>query len=115
MIGETIRNKREKLKSEDKRYSLRQVAMRVGIEPAYLSKVERNEVPPPSEKTLKKIAEELELDSDVFLAMAGKVSTDLIEIIRKRPKLFSELIRQLKTMPNHAILRIAREVTDGEW
>ena len=44
----------------------------------------------------------------MLLAMAGKVSSDLQEIIRKRPQLFADLIRQLKTMPDHAILRIAR-------
>jgi len=47
--------------------------------------------------------------------MAGKVSSDLQEIIRKRPQLFAELIRELKSMPDHAILRIARDVRDGDW
>jgi hypothetical protein len=39
----------------------------------------------------------------------------LREIIRKRPKEFGELIRQLRDAPDHAILRIARQVRDGEW
>ena len=51
----------------------------------------------------------------MLLAMAGKVSSDLLEIIRKRPELFADLIRQLKSMPDHAILRISRDVRDGEW
>jgi hypothetical protein len=35
--------------------------------------------------------------------------------IRRRPELFAELIRELKDMPDHAVLRIVREVRDGEW
>jgi len=51
----------------------------------------------------------------VLLALAGKVSGDLQTIIRRRPKLFAELIRTLKNQPNHAVLSIVREVRDGEW
>ena len=85
------------------------------MEPAYLSKIERGDVAPPSEATTVKLAKELGEDPDVMLAMAGKVSSDLQEIIRKRPKLFADLIRQLKQAPNHAILRIVREVREGDW
>ncbi|MEH6629135.1 MAG: helix-turn-helix transcriptional regulator [Motiliproteus sp.] len=115
MIGSELRQRREQLKASDRRYSLRQVAQRVGIEPAYLSKIERGDVGPPSEMTLKKLATELKLDPDVLLAMSGKISNDLKEIICQRPQLFSELIRQLKTVPDDAIIRVVREVTDGDW
>jgi HTH-type transcriptional regulator, competence development regulator len=47
--------------------------------------------------------------------MAGKVSCELQTIVRKRPKLFAELIRALKDQPDHAVLRIVREVRDGNW
>ena len=100
---------------DDRRFSLRQVARRIGIEPSYLSKIERGQVAPPSEATTVRLARELGEDPDVMLAMAGKVSGDLQEIIRKRPALFAELIRQLKEAPDHAILRIVREVRDGDW
>jgi len=29
--------------------------------------------------------------------------------------LFADLIRQLKDTPDHAVLRLVREVRDGEW
>lgn len=51
----------------------------------------------------------------MLLALAGKVSTELQAIIRRRPALFAWLIRQLKDMPDHAVLRIVREVRDGKW
>ena len=72
-------------------------------------------MPPPSEETARKLARELGEDPDVLLALAGKVSSDLQEIIRRRPKLFADLIRQMKNAPNHAILKIVRQVRDGEW
>jgi transcriptional regulator with XRE-family HTH domain len=114
-FGDYVRKRREEQQATDPAFSLRQVAARVGIEPTYLSKIERGELAPPSEETVKRIAEELEEDVDVLLAMAGKVSKDLQEIIRKRPKLFAQLIRELKSAPEHALLRIVREVRDGNW
>ena len=114
-FGRFIRDCREALRSKDPAFSIRRVAQRMGIQPSYLSKVERDEVPPPSEETTRKLAHELGVDPDVLLALAGKVSSDLQDVIRKRPALFAELIRGLKEMPDHAVLRIVREVRDGEW
>jgi len=85
------------------------------VEPSYLSKVERGEQPPPSEKTILALAAELKEDPDVLLALGGKVSGDLQSVILSRPKLFADLIRQLKDMPDQAVVRIVREVRDGNW
>ncbi len=106
---------RESLYREDTSFSLRKLASRLGIQPTYLSKIEREEFGPPSEKVTRHLAVELGEDPDVLLAMAGKVSSDLQEVILKRPKLFADLIRQLKETPDHAILRLVREVRDGDW
>ena len=96
-------------------FSLRQIAGRIGVEPSYLSKIERGIEPRPSEETTRALALELGEDPDVLLAMAGKVSGDLQDIIRKRPQLFAQLIREMKKMPDHAVLRLVREVRDGSW
>ncbi len=114
-FGPTIRAIRERLREDDRRYSVRQVAGRVGVEPAYLSKIERGEVPPPSEATTVRLARELGEDPDVMLALAGKVSADLQAIIRKRPRMFADLIRELRDAPDEALLRVVREVRDGNW
>jgi uncharacterized protein (DUF2336 family) len=71
--------------------------------------------PPPGEITAIALGRELRLDPDLLLAMAGNVSSELQTIIRKRSKLFAELIRALKDQPDHAVLRIVREVRDGNW
>ena len=112
-FGREVRKLRERLRRDDPRFSLRQVAQRVGIEPAYLSKIERGDVAPPSEATTGRLAEELGVDRDWLLALAGKVSSDLQEIIRRHPESFAELIRKLKEAPEDAILRVVREVRDG--
>lgn len=114
-FGQRVRELRESRRNDDPSFSLRQVAQRIGIEPAYLSKIERGDLPAPSEATTVRLADELGEDSDVLLALAGKVSSDLQAIIRKRPKLFAQLIRELKNAPEHAVLRIVREVRDGKW
>jgi HTH-type transcriptional regulator, competence development regulator len=114
-FGAYIREVRERLRKADPRFSLRQVAQRIHVQPAYLSQVERGNVAPPSEATIRRLAKELGEDVDVLLALAGKVSDDLLEVIRRRPTLFAELLRSLKAAPTHAILRVVREVRDGKW
>lgn len=115
IFGDHIRKAREALQANDKAFSLRQVATRIGVEPAYLSKIERGVFPPPSEEVIVKVSEALGEDSDVLLGLAGKLSTDLQQIIIRRPKLFAELLRQLREAPDDAILRVVREVKDGRW
>jgi len=114
-FGGFIRMRREELRQTDREFSVRKLAGRIGVQPSYLSKVERSEVAPPSEATIVRIADALGEDRDVLLAMAGKVSSDLQEVIRRRPEVFADLIRELKDMPDHAVLRLVREVRDGDW
>ena len=114
-LGDYLRQRRETLAAKDSSFSLRQLAVRCGVTPAYLSRVERDEVPPPGEETLLKLAAELLEDPDFLLAMAGKISADLRQVILSRPKLFADLIRSIKSMPDQAVLKIVRDVRDGEW
>lgn len=114
-FGGYLREKRARRERDDRRFSLRQVASRCGVTAAYLSRVERDEVPPPGEETLLRLADELGEDRDVMLALASKISADLRSAILARPQLFAELIRAVRTMPDHAVLRIVRDVQDGDW
>ena len=114
-FGNQIRLLRDELAKDSKEFSVRKVAAKIGVEPAYLSKVEREVVPPPSETKIIALAKVLGTDEDVLLALAGKVSSDLHIIIKKRPKLFGQLIRQLKDAPDNAIFSLVREVQDGDW
>jgi transcriptional regulator with XRE-family HTH domain len=114
-FGDYIRTLREQRRESDSRFSVRQVAARIDVEPSYLSKVERGQVAPPSEATIKRLGEVLDTDPDVLLALAGKLSTDLKEIICKRPQLFAQLIREIRDLPDHAVVKLVREVRDGNW
>jgi transcriptional regulator with XRE-family HTH domain len=114
-FGDYVRKRRIHLHADDPRFSLRKVAAAIDVEPSYLSKIERGEQPPPGEQTIIALAGELGEDPDMLLALAGKVSEELQGIIRKRPALFAQLIRDLKNMPDHAVLRLVREVRDGKW
>jgi transcriptional regulator with XRE-family HTH domain len=114
-FGTYIRSRRQELLRASGYFSLRKVAERLGVQPSYLSKVERGEGSLPSEDMIVRLAGELREDPDVLLALAGKVSKDLRDVITQRPKLFAELIRQLKDAPEDAVLRVVREVRDGKW
>jgi transcriptional regulator with XRE-family HTH domain len=107
-FGIHIRRQREALRESDSRYSVRQVAARIGVEPSYLSKIERDLEPPPSEAKIRALAKELGEDPDSLLALAGKVALDLQATIRRRPLLFPKLIRELKSLPDAAVLRMVR-------
>ena len=114
-LGKHIKKEREKLREGSKEYSLRRVAKRVGVTPGYLSKLESGDGAPPSEEVILKLAKELGEDPDVMLAMAGKISSRLKEAVLRRPRLFAELISTVEKLPDEAVLRVVREVKDGEW
>jgi len=114
-IRKKIRKLREKRHKYDPQFSLRRFAARVGMSPTYLSKIERDEFPPPSEDKIKAIASILEVDPDELLALAGKISSDIPEIVRRRPALMSNLIREMESMEDEQIDKIFRKVKDGKW
>ena len=99
-----------------KEFGLRQMAKMIGVSPTYLSKVERDEFPPPAEDKVRKIAEILEIDVDELLALAGKVSSDLSEIIREHPRELAALLRTTRGMTADDVVRLAREAkkTEGD-
>jgi transcriptional regulator with XRE-family HTH domain len=105
-FGSYIRRRREDLRRMDRTFSVRQVAARVGVEPSYLSKVERGREAPPSEPKIRALARELNEDPDDLLAMAGKVAGDLQEVIRRRPRLMAQLIREVQTIPDTSLRQL---------
>jgi transcriptional regulator with XRE-family HTH domain len=113
IFGDFLRRQRESKLASDPGFSVRRLAQRIGIEPSYLSKIERGEAPPPSEATVLKLAAALEFDADVLLALAGKVATDLQEAIRRRPRLFARLIREVRDTPDAAVLELVRGLRQG--
>ena len=93
---------------EAKEIGLREMAKKIGVSPTYLSKVERDEFSPPAEDKVRKIAGVLGLDADELLALAGRVATDLTEIIRERPREMADFLRAAKGLTAEDMARLAR-------
>ncbi len=113
-FGGYARQLREQCRQANRRYSVRQTARRIGVEPAYLSKIERGEMPPPPEQTIRRLAAELGEDVDLFLAVAGQISSDIRDIIIQRPLLFTELIRGLSDLADHDLVALVQNVRNGK-
>jgi transcriptional regulator with XRE-family HTH domain len=94
-FGEIIRNKRLEMK-----IGLRQFAEKVGLSPTFISKMEVGEFKPPKEENIKKIAKILNLNIDLLMAKADKVSSDLKNIINKEPELFASFLRKASKKEN---------------
>ena len=93
-FGALVRREREA-----KEIGLREMAKMIGVSPTYLSKIERDEFPPPAEDKVKVIAEVINCDADDLLARAGRVSSDLSDIIKRHPRELAALLRTAAMTP----------------
>jgi transcriptional regulator with XRE-family HTH domain len=103
-FGALVRREREA-----KEIGLREMAKKIGVSPTYLSKVERDEFPPPVEEKVRKIAEIIGRDPDELLALAGRVASDLTDIIRQRPREMADFLRAAKGLTVEDMARLARQ------
>jgi HTH-type transcriptional regulator, competence development regulator len=103
-FGAFIRRERE-----GKEIGLREMAKKIGVSPTYLSKVERDEFPPPAEDKVRKIAAIIERDVDELLALAGRVASDLTDIIREQPRQMADFLRAAKGLTAEDMARLARQ------
>ena len=76
-FGAYIREKRE-----EKGISLRDMARQISASPTFVSKVETEDWKPGEEK-LRKIAQVIECDEEELIAMAGRVPSELSDIIKQ--------------------------------
>lgn len=103
-FGAFIRREREA-----REIGLREMAKMIGVSPTYLSKVERDEFPPPAEDRVKAIAKIINCDADELMARAGRVSSDLSDIIKRRPIELAALLRTTKGLKAEDIVRLAAD------
>ena len=87
-----------------KQVSQRELADRVGVDFSYISKIENNRLAPPAAETIIKICEALGVPSEVLLAHAGKVSSDMKDAITSSPAAV-RCMNEVKNM----------KLTDDEW
>jgi transcriptional regulator with XRE-family HTH domain len=103
-FGAFIRARREA-----REIGLREMAKMIGVSPTYVSKVERDEFPPPAEDKVRLIAGVIGCDVDELLARAGRVATDLSDIIKRNPVEVAALLRTTRGLTADELNRLARE------
>ena len=101
-FGAFVRREREA-----REIGLREMAKKIGVSPTYLSKDERDEFTPPTEEKVRAIAQIIECDIDELLAMAGRMPSDLADIIKRNPVEVSALLRTTSGMTRDEIARLA--------
>lgn len=65
---------------------LRELASLIGISPGYLSDVEHDHVPPPSEKLILKIADTIQADRSDLLMAARNMDPELFNFVTQEPQ-----------------------------
>jgi HTH-type transcriptional regulator, competence development regulator len=108
-FGALVRREREA-----REIGLREMAKRIGVSPTYLSKIERGQFPPPAEDRVKAIAQIIGRDPDQLLALAGRVASDLTEIIKRHPLEMASFLRSANGLPAEELVRFAREAKKGK-
>jgi transcriptional regulator with XRE-family HTH domain len=103
-FGPTVRVWRE-----EKEIGLRRFAELVGMSATYLSKIERGDFPPPGEEKIKAIAYELGKDPDELLALAGRVASDLEEIIQQKPREMATFLRAARGLGPKELEQLTRQ------
>jgi transcriptional regulator with XRE-family HTH domain len=100
-FGPLVRRERE-----SRKIGLRDMARRIGVSPTYLSMVERGEFPPPAEDKVVAIADILGSNRDKLLALAGRISSDVHDLIVKTPKI-SALVRAIPNLSPSELERLS--------
>lgn len=90
--------------------TLRQFAKQVGVSAAFLSKVELGQFSPPGEEKIIAIARRLDYNPDLLLARAGKVSSDVLYLIKSKPEALSKLIRTVGRWREQDIMNLVKQV-----
>jgi transcriptional regulator with XRE-family HTH domain len=103
-FGRTVRKLRE-----EQNVSIAQFARKVGMSPTYLAPIERDVFPPPAEKKVIKIAKALDQNTDEFLALAGRIGTDLRRIIRRQPASAGRVLRAIDGLSEREIGEFVRK------
>ena len=95
----------KELRLKNTEYSLRKLADTIGISPAYLSRLEAEKDPPPSEEVISRMAPVLRVDEDELLGYADKVSPDILHVIKHYPR----------TVPSFLRLAKERRLSEKDW
>ena len=103
-FGARLRVARERLARDDPgRYTILAVANRIGMQPSFLSRIERAVEPPPSTKIIMALAAELKFNPDVLLAEAERLSPTIQELVCRRPLAMMTLLRNFDALSDRQL------------
>lgn len=89
-FGETIRDLRV---AQD--LGLRETAIKAGISPAYLSRIERGKERPPRPEVIKELAKLLAADPDVLFRLSSSTDPEVVDFLHEQPDVMA-LLRYIK-------------------
>ena len=89
-FGDTIRDLRI---AQD--LGLRETASKIGISPAYLSRIERGKERPPRPEVIKALAKTLAADPDVLFRLSSSTDPEVVDFLHDQPEAMA-LLRYLK-------------------
>ncbi|ACK69904.1 transcriptional regulator, XRE family [Gloeothece citriformis PCC 7424] len=108
-FGQIIRQARK-----DKGLSQRELAERLGLDFTYLSKLENNRADyAPKEEVIRVLAQNLELNEEELLFLAGRIPQQDEEFLKENYKTMPTLFRRLRENPEFA-QRVIQEAIKGE-
>lgn len=90
-FGETIRDLRV---AQD--LGLREMATKVGISPAYLSRIERGKERPPRPEVIKELAKVMAADPDVLFRLSSSTDPEVVDYLHDQPEVMN-LLRYIKS------------------
>ena len=95
--------------------SQRDLAERAGIDFTYLSKIENGRMAPPSEETIRKIADILGEDAEQLIILADKIPSNYKQVLQSNPKV-PMLLRTLGQNPltDEKFDRLLKQIEDFE-
>lgn len=111
-FGERIR----RLRTEQK-LGLREFALKVGISPTYLSRIETSkEKAPPAEDVIRKMASQLGDSFDQLMTHAGRVSEASLDVIKADSKMpeFLRTVRERKLSAEDIMKLLPSEPKNGD-
>ena len=85
-FGETIRDLRV---AQD--LGLRETALKIGISPAYLSRIERGKERPPRPDVIKTLAKVLAADPDVLFRLSSSTDPEVVDYLHDQPEVMNLL------------------------
>ncbi|MDR0924929.1 MAG: helix-turn-helix domain-containing protein, partial [Hungatella sp.] len=88
-FGDTVRELRRA-----QELGLRETAAKIGISPAYLSRIERGKEHPPKAETIKALAKVLAADPDVLFRLSSSTDPELTDFLRVQPRVM-QLLRYI--------------------